>query len=138
VRDPQAEISVWWNCESKRRQAPSPHRPSAKPFLHLRQLVMRRDNARFPLHVAGAECLRHRVAFQQQAQPRQFAQIGRGEGRDLEAALALGDDQPLRRQPTERLAQRADGRAVVVAQPLERSFCPGASAPRRMSARIRR
>jgi hypothetical protein len=77
------------------------------------ELVMGRDHAAFPFHVAGAEGFGHRVMLEQDAQLREFAQVLDRDRGDLETALAFGDDKAFRGQPVQDLAQRRDADAVV-------------------------
>jgi hypothetical protein len=93
------------------------------PF-HRRELVVGRDHAALPVDVARGKRRLHRVALQQHAHGSQLLEIRGGYGRHLEATPTLGEDQPFRGQAVEDLAQRADARAVLLAQPLERQALP--------------
>jgi len=59
------------------------------------------------------------MALDQQAQVGELPEVRRRTGRNLEAALPLRDDEPLRRQPVQDLAQGADADAVDGFQPIE-------------------
>ena len=89
------------------------------PRLDQRQLVVRRHDAAFPFHVAGRERVLERVAFQELAQVRHFLEVLDRGRRHLEAARALGDDEPFRGQTVEDLAQRADADAIGLLQTIE-------------------
>src|SRR5690242_2937255 len=62
------------------------------------------------------------MAFEQLAHRRNLAEILRRHRRDLEAALALGHDQPLRAEPAEQLAHRADAGRVALADAVQAQF----------------
>src|SRR6476469_6536052 len=79
-----------------------------------RQLVMRRNHAALPFHVAGPEGLGHRVVFEQDSELGKLSKILDRYRCNLEAALALGNDKSLRRQSVQNLAQRTDADAVVL------------------------
>src|SRR4051794_17464590 len=59
------------------------------------------------------------MRLKQQTQRRDFAQILRGDRRDLEATLPLSDDQPFGDEPAQQFAQCPDARVIVLAQPVK-------------------
>ena len=126
MRDPQAEImSV--EPASKRRQGSN---AAASPAASRSCIWVASggDDAGFPLHIADAEGVFQRVALEQQTKlghPRSRL----GEARDLEAALALGDDQSFRDEAAQALAQGAEADAVGFAQSVQRELAAGREDP---------
>ncbi len=88
-------------------------------LLQHRELVVRGDDAAFPLEIAGREGKRNGISFEEQAHRGNVAEALTRHRRDLKAALAFCDDQGLRRQAAENFAQRADARAIRRRHPLQ-------------------
>ena len=65
------------------------------------------------------------MGLEQQPKLGELAQILRRNRRDLEAALAFGHHEPLGRQAVQQFAQRADARAIVLAQAVELELLAG-------------
>ena len=63
---------------------------------HHGELVMRGDNAAFPIEIAGGKGLRDGMIFQQKPQRGHLLELIGGNRRDLEAALTFGHDQAFR------------------------------------------
>ena len=64
--------------------------------LHHGELVMRGNDAAFPIEIAGGKGLRDGMIFQQQPQRGHLLELIGGNRRDLEATLAFGHDQAFR------------------------------------------
>ena len=88
-------------------------------FLGLGQLVIGRDQPRFPFQIGALDREPRRMAFEQAARLGDVDQVGKRRRNDREAALAFGFHQPVGREPRERLAQRVDADIVALAQRVE-------------------
>ena len=87
--------------------------------LGLRELVIGRDQPRFPFEIRALDRQPGRVAFEQPACLGDVDEVGERRRNDREAALAFGLDQPVGRKPRERFAQRVDADVVALAQGVE-------------------
>src|SRR6185436_2088018 len=94
------------------------------------EFVVCGHDAALPLHVGAREGSLHRMTFEQQPQRGQLLQIVYRYRRHLEAASALGQDQPLRRQAAQDLPQRADADAIAFLEPVEPELLARRQAPK--------
>ena len=91
--------------------------------------MVRRYDPPFPFHVAACKRRLEGMALQKLAQVRHLLEVLNRHRRHFEAARALGDDQALRGQPVEQLAQRADTDAIALLQRLELEPLRGLESP---------
>ncbi|CAB3918793.1 hypothetical protein LMG1860_06269 [Achromobacter denitrificans] len=74
------------------------------------------EHGAFPVVVADGDGLAQGLGFEQHAVFGDVAEIFQRDGRDVEAALAVGDDERIGHEQGEGFAQRAGAHAVVVLQ----------------------
>ena len=105
------------------RPVPGGHAPFQR-----RELVMRRNDASLPFHVACLERAAQCVAFEKLAHASDLAQVVARDRGDFETARALGSDEPFRREAVEDFTQGAHRRAIGVSHSIQCQFLAGRKA----------
>ncbi|MNV61241.1 hypothetical protein D3C71_1537420 [compost metagenome] len=88
-------------------------------LLRLAQAMKGGQHGAFPIVVTDRDRLAQRFGFQEHAVFGDVAEVFQRNGRDVETALSLRDDQRIRHQQRQRFAQRAGAHAVIVLQMLD-------------------
>src|SRR4051794_10383782 len=87
--------------------------------------MMSRDDPALPIEIAVPEGLLERIAFEKQAHRCDLLKVAGRNRRDLEPALALGDDQRLGRKSVQQLPQGADAGSIRRADAVEPELLAG-------------